>query len=101
MLRLRPLYEQLSAAQSAWATAHAAATRELTSGNDEAGLALLRREFPAIGHESAGGPAIVDDADAEFYRQAELGAVAQAARSWYTACACRPTWRRRGASWPG
>jgi hypothetical protein len=53
VLRLRPLYEQLSAAQSAWATAHAAATRELTSGNDEAGLALLRREFPAIGHESA------------------------------------------------
>ncbi len=79
VLRLRPLYEQLSAAQSAWATAHAAATRELTSGNDEAGLALLRREFPAIGHESAGGPVIVDDADAEFYRQAELGAVAQAA----------------------
>ena len=78
-LRLRPLYEQLSAAHAAWTAAHDDATRELKASNDEAGLALLRREFPAIGNESAGGPVIVDDADAEFYRQAELGAVAQAA----------------------
>lgn len=80
-LKLRPLYEQLSAAQAEWTAAYAEAVRELKASNDETGLTLLRREFPALGNEGGGGggPVIVDDADAEFYRQAELGAVAQCA----------------------
>jgi predicted component of type VI protein secretion system len=79
-LKLRPLYDKLSAAHAAWTHAYAEATRELKAANDETGLTLLRREFPAIGNDGGGGgPVIVDDADAEFYRQAELGAVAQAA----------------------
>lgn len=78
VLKLRPLYEQYAAAQQAWSKAHAEATRELKSTRDEAGLALLRREFPAIS-DGGGGPVIVDDVDADFFRQSELGAVGQAA----------------------
>ena len=77
-LRLRPLYDRLSAAHADWNAAYTEATRELKAIDDETGLTMLRREFPALGHEG-GGPVIVDEADSEFYRQAELGAVAQAA----------------------
>ena len=77
-LKLRPLYERLSAAQAAWTQAHAEAVRELQATRDENGLALLRREFPPL-NEGGGGPVIVDDVDNQFFQQAELGAVAQAA----------------------
>jgi len=79
VLKLRPLYERLSAAQTAWTQAQAEAVRELKAARDETGLALLRREFPALGDGGSGGPVIVDDVDAQFYQQAELGAVCQAA----------------------
>lgn len=78
-LRLRPLHDALAAAHAEWNAAYAEATRELKAVNDETGLTMLRREFPAIGNEGGGGPVIVDEADSEFYHQAELGAVAQAA----------------------
>lgn len=85
VLRLRPLYEKLAALQSEWNTAHAEAVRELKTARDEPGLLLLRREFPAAkGHDGGGGkgdsgPAMLEDVDPEFFRQAELGAVAQSA----------------------
>src|SRR5690606_11368309 len=37
-LKLRPLYEQLSAAQAAWTLAHGEAVRELKAARDETGL---------------------------------------------------------------
>lgn len=77
-LKLRPLYERLTAAQSAWTLAHSEAVRELKAARDEAGLAMLRREFPAL-NDGGGGPVIVDDVDNQFFLQAELGAVGQAA----------------------
>ncbi len=80
-LRLRPLHEQLTAAHAAGSEAYAEATRELRAAKDEPGLALLRREFPPVGggEGGGGGGPVIEEADAEFYRQAELGAVAQAA----------------------
>lgn len=77
-LKLRPLYEKLTAAQTAWTLAHTEAVRELKAARDETGLALLRREFPPL-NDGGGGPVIVDDVDNQFFQQAELGAVAQAA----------------------
>jgi len=77
-LKLRPLYERLTAAQTAWTQAHAEAVSELKAARDETGLALLRREFPAL-NDGGSGPVIVDDVDNQFFQQAELGAVAQAA----------------------
>jgi len=77
-LKLRPLYERLTAAQAAWTAAHGEAVRELKAARDEAGLAMLRREFPPL-NDGGGGPVIVDDVDNQFFQQAELGAVAQAA----------------------
>lgn len=82
VLRLRPIYDQLHALQAEWSTAHAEAVRELKEARDEPGLSLLRREFPqaaTTGGKGDGGPAMLEDVDPEFFRQAELGAVAQAA----------------------
>jgi pSer/pThr/pTyr-binding forkhead associated (FHA) protein len=83
VLRLRPIHERLTALQAEWAAAHGEAVRELKAARDETGLALLRREFATRGPESGGkadhGPAMLEDVDPEFFRQAELGAVAQAA----------------------
>lgn len=83
VLRLRPLFEAMNAAQAEWSSAHAEAVRELKAARDEAGLSLLRREFPqaavANSGKADGGPAMLEDVDPEFFRQAELGAVAQAA----------------------
>lgn len=91
VLRLRPQYEQLGALQAEWNTAYAEAVKELKANRDEAGLSLLRREFPTKGGDGGGGgggghggkgdqgPAMLEDVDPEFFRQAELGAVAQAA----------------------
>jgi len=86
VLRLRPIYEKLAALQAEWTAAHGEAVRELKAARDEPGLSLLRREFPAKenaagggGGGGGGGPAMLEDVDPEFFRQAELGAVAQAA----------------------
>jgi predicted component of type VI protein secretion system len=83
VLRLRPIYEKLVALQAEWNAAHGEAVRELKQHRDEAGLTLLRREFPQApsgGGKGDSGPAMLDeDVDPEFFRQAELGAVAQAA----------------------
>lgn len=90
VLRLRPTYEKLVALQAEWSAAHTEALKELKSNRDEAGLSLLRREFPAIkglagdgggggGGKGDQGPAMLEDVDPEFFRQAELGAVAQTA----------------------
>lgn len=85
VLRLRPMYEQLVALQAEWNAAHGEAVRELKAARDEPGLSLLRREFPSKGGDDGGGgkggsgPAMLEDVDPEFFRQAELGAVAQAA----------------------
>lgn len=84
VLRLRPMYEKLTALQAEWNAAHGEAVRELKAARDEPGLSLLRREFPIKegsggSGSGGGGPAMLEDVDPEFFRQAELGAVAQAA----------------------
>lgn len=83
VLRLRPIHEKLVALQAEWSAAHGEAVRELKQHRDEPGLTLLRREFPqtaSAGGKGDSGPAMLDeDVDPEFFRQAELGAVAQAA----------------------
>jgi predicted component of type VI protein secretion system len=84
VLRLRPIHEKLAAVQAEWSAAHGEAVRELKEARDEAGLSLLRREFAGRASEAASGkgdsgPAMLEDVDPEFFRQAELGAVAQAA----------------------
>jgi hypothetical protein len=66
LLRLRPLYDRLTAAHSDWTAILAEAGRELEAAGDDAGLAVLRREFPPIG----GDPRLTADA--------ELGAIGRA-----------------------
>ncbi|HEY8377349.1 MAG TPA: type VI secretion system-associated FHA domain protein, partial [Nannocystis sp.] len=80
ILRLRPLYEKLSAAQREWEEAFQEALAELSSGRDRGEALLLQREFPSLSlGSSSAGPAALDGGGAEFYEQAELGAVARAA----------------------
>lgn len=79
ILRLRPLYEQLGAAQQAWEAAFQESLAELSSGRDRGEALLLQREFPPLSLGSGDGPAALDGGGAEFYQQGELGAVAQAA----------------------
>jgi hypothetical protein len=79
ILRLRPLYEKLGEAQSAWDAAFQEALAELSSGRDRGEALLLQREFPPLSLGSGEGPAALDGGGAEFYQQAELGAVARAA----------------------
>ncbi len=78
VVRLRPLHDELVAAQAAWTASYDEVVREMKAAGDESGLSLLRREFPTVG-DSRGGPVIDSETDPEFFRQAELGAVAQAA----------------------
>lgn len=79
ILRLRPLYEKLGEAQRAWEAAFQESLAELSSGRDRGEALLLQREFPSLSLGSGEGPAALDGGGAEFYQQAELGAVAQAA----------------------
>jgi hypothetical protein len=79
VLRLRPLYEKLSAAQTEWEAAFNESIAELSTGRDRGEALLLRREFPPLSLGSGEGPAALDGGGAEFFDQAELGAVARAA----------------------
>ena len=79
ILRLRPLYEALGAAQRKWEAALQESLAELSSGRDRGEALLLQREFPSLSLGSGDGPAALDGGGAEFYQQGELGAVAQAA----------------------
>lgn len=79
VLRLRPLYSKLEQANGAWEAAFNEAFAELQQGKDRGEAMLLRREFPPLSLGSGEGPAALDVGGSEFYAQAELGAVAQAA----------------------
>lgn len=79
VLRLRPLYARLEQAHRAWEAAFAEALAELEGGRDRGEATLLRREFPPLALGTSEGPAALDGGGAEFYAQAELGAVGQAA----------------------
>ncbi|MCY1059976.1 FHA domain-containing protein [Nannocystis sp. SCPEA4] len=79
ILRLRPQYEKLREGHQTWDAAFSEALAELSSGRDRGEALLLQREFPPLSFGSGDGPAALDGGGAEFYQQAELGAVAQAA----------------------
>jgi len=79
VLKIRPLYEKLGEAQRKWDAAFQEAIDELSVGKDRGEAMMLRREFPALSIASTEGPAALDTGGAEFYQQAELGAVATAA----------------------
>jgi len=79
ILRLRPLYEKLREGHQAWDAAFSESLAELASGRERGEALLLQREFPPLSFGSGDGPAALDGGGAEFYQQAELGAVAQAA----------------------
>lgn len=79
ILRLRPLYEKMSEHHRTWDAAFQESLAELSSGRDRGEALLLQREFPPLSFGSGDGPAALDGGGAEFYQQAELGAVAQAA----------------------
>ncbi|MDC0721101.1 FHA domain-containing protein [Nannocystis bainbridge] len=80
ILRLRPLYEKLREGHMAWDAALGESMAELSTGRDRGEALLLQREFPPLSFGTGSeGPAALDHGGAEFYQQAELGAVAQAA----------------------
>lgn len=79
VLRLRPLYEKLGEAHRAWEESFNEAMAELSTGRDRGEALLLRREFPPLSLGTGEGPAALDGGGAEYFDQAELGAVARAA----------------------
>jgi hypothetical protein len=79
VLKLRPLYEKLGEAHRTYEAAFNEAIAELASGKDRGEALLLRREFPPLSLGTGEGPAALDGGGAEFFDQAELGAVARAA----------------------
>lgn len=79
VLKLRPLYEKLREAQLKWESSFQEAIDELSTGKDRGEAMLLRREFPPLSLGTSEGPQALDSGGAEFYQQAELGAVATAA----------------------